>query len=142
MAETGSVEIKGLRELDLKLKSLGPKLGNRAVFAALNAGAEVIRKRAKENLSWTKRLKNEITKKRIKGKPGTAKIWVGPTRDGFYGLFLEFGTALRKRKSGGSTGQVSPRPWLRPAFDVAREKAVRVFAKRLGRKIEQLAKKR
>lgn len=52
---------------------------------------------------------------------------------------LEFGTAPRQRKNGGFTGQVKPRPFLRPALDTKGREAVDVILKIMRLNIETIA---
>ena len=72
---------------------------------------------------------------------GTVTMGVGPTRDGFYGMFHEFGWRLR---SGGSARLMSPQPFLRPAWDEKRTAVLKDFGtelwKALARTTRRLAK--
>ncbi len=142
MPVASGVTIKGLDKIQKKLKQLGPKLEKKALLSAANTGAEVIRKQAEQNVSWTRRLKKFIIKRRVKSPRGSVKIQIGASTDGFFGHFLELGTRVRKTAKGAGRGQVSPRPWLRPAFDNTKGKAVKVFGEKIWKKVKELAAKR
>lgn len=56
----------------------------------------------------------------------------------FHGWFMEMGTPVRKRKGGGSTGSVAPRPFLRPAYDERYERARAMAQQVLAQQLRQL----
>lgn len=132
----GSIRIEGLRELEIRLKQLPQRVAAKALYSALMAGAEVIRKdavnRAPED---TGKLKRNIVKRREKTLPGlSANVVVGVRKKGkrnnpqnaFYWRFFEFGTSRRPA-----------RPFLRPAFEAQKEEAVARIAGKLRQRIEQ-----
>lgn len=57
-------------------------------------------------------------------------LWLGPDTGHFYGQFHEFGTVHQ-----------SARPFLRPAWDAHKDKALDVFGRELGAAIERAARK-
>jgi HK97 gp10 family phage protein len=61
---------------------------------------------------------------------------LGGRRPWFYGLFVERGTGPRVQKTTGrSSGSMPARPFLRPAFDVRRREASRLFFESLKRRV-------
>jgi HK97 gp10 family phage protein len=131
-----SIRIDGLKELEIRLKRLPQKVAGKALFSALMAGAEVIRKdavnRAPED---TGKLKRNIVKRREKTRPGlSANVVVGVRAKGkkqdphnaYYWRYFEFGTSKRPA-----------RPFLRPAFETTKVEAVARIAAKLRQRIEQ-----
>lgn len=61
---------------------------------------------------------------------GVASVWIGirSKSKAFYALWVEYGTGARTRKSGGSTGVMPARPFLRPAVDESREQVLAAFS--------------
>lgn len=59
-----------------------------------------------------------------------AEVFIGPS--GISGLgahLIEFGTAPRHTKSGHYTGQVTPHPFMRPAWDATKYQALEIIKK-------------
>lgn len=59
-----------------------------------------------------------------------ASVWIGirSKSKAFHSLFVEYGISLKRvRKSGGSTGRMPARPFLRPAVDESRAEVVAAF---------------
>jgi hypothetical protein len=52
----------------------------------------------------------------------------------------EFGTAVRVRKDGSTTGYVAARPFMRPAVDSNRERVTKIIKEGITDKIEKQAK--
>ena len=121
--------ITGARELEKVLKRLPGKIGQKVLLSSLRPGATLIKKEAKIRApvkSGT--LRDEIVVRKEKG--GVVALRVGPTRDAFWGMFQEFGTIKQPA-----------RPWLRPAFDATKGKALDAVGKRLGKNVEKAAEK-
>lgn len=45
----------------------------------------------------------------------------------YYWRFLEFGTPQRHTKSGANRGLITPRPWVRPAFEARADAAIEAY---------------
>lgn len=160
MSEYGTVEIKGLKELDNNLKQLPLKIQKKVLRQAVRAGATIIRKEAKKNL---KRLtfkrstgtleKSLIIVKDKKSKPFWPIFGVGPDSKGWYGHLVEYGfyatgpkkkgvTYKASREKARAAGKHTPaKPWFRPAFDTTVKKVIEQIGKRLGMGIEREAAK-
>ena len=160
--------LTGAREMERVLKQLPVKVRGKVLASAARAGAQVVRKEAVSRLGGDKA--DIITRKvgaRDKNRPtfkGGVTIRVGPPAKKFFLLFREFGTASHElpkestRRRRGTTvladapsGEVfgasvqhpgqPPRPFLRPAFDQTKGKALAAIGKSMGRGIEREAKK-
>ncbi len=122
-------EFSGFDELERRLIKLGPAIGYREMFGALTLAGNIIRKRARatlEGLAGSGALAaGLIVRRRRTG----AEPWVqiGTSRQRFYGMFLEFGTA-----------HIAPKPFLRPAAEENQHEVVMRMAKHLRTRIEKL----
>lgn len=135
------IKVLGLDELARQLKTLPEKLAKNGLRAAVNAGAEVIRKDAANRAPVaTGRLKKAIYKKQIREKSNnnqqtffvgarSGKKYRQKNQDAYYWRFLEFGKA-----------KMPAQPFLRPAFDTNKTRAVEAIAKKLKQRIDELAK--
>jgi len=140
-----SVQIKvdGLRELGDAMRLLSSDVNGKISRAATMAGASAIRKLAAEKAPVdTGNLKRNVIVKRLppaeagmssmhivtvrKGKITKAQKKRG-LQDAFYARFVEFGTV-----------KMAPQPFLRPAFDQGKEKAVTAIVDRLRKRIDLL----
>lgn len=134
--------ISGFQEAERLLQQLPKAAENRVLQASTMAAARVIRKNVKAKAPRSKGKRSPASKKykrlsqnirvvrlkraRRRGQRG-ARI---DTKDGFWGLFLEFGTRHQQA-----------RPWFRPAVAEARGDAIDKLAEALGRGIEREADK-
>ena len=152
MLETrGQFRLEGVEELDQLLRKLPQKVGDKVMAGAVRAGANVIRKaasdlapvRAEETLrriNPAKKtgefrlpgfLKRNIIVQRIKAPDRkTVRFLIGPIREAYYGMFVEFGTRF-----------MSAQPFLRPAFDREKRNAVTKMGQHLGRSVLREARK-
>jgi HK97 gp10 family phage protein len=64
--------------------------------------------------------------KGAKGKDSFSQIFIGPTRDGYYGMFNEFGTK-----------KMAAQPFMRPAFDAGANQALATIKDNLVIEIEK-----
>lgn len=142
-----TVEVTGLSEVRAALQDLSKAVVGKALADAVRAGAAVIRdeakrrapvgsvphyvgRKAKGRLVKPGNLRRQIRMKRVRGDRLSATYKIGFTGLGFYGRFLEFGTA-----------KMSARPILRPAFESKKHEAVAVIKERLARNIERARKR-
>lgn len=133
---SSSIRIDGLKELEIRLKRLPQKVAGKALYSALMAGAEAIRKEAVSRAPEdTGKLKRNIVKRREKTRPElSASVVVGVRAKGkktdpqnaYYWRYFEFGTSKRPA-----------RPFLRPAFEAQKEEAVARIAAKLRQRIEK-----
>jgi len=148
MAEQ-QVQVHGLAELERKLKALPAEISGKGatgpLAAALREAISVIRDDAKARAPQgeTGRLKRAIkiardrNPKSTKGSPTELyHLGVDPgrkrndPRGAWWWWFVEAGTK-----------KMAARPYLRPAFDLRKDEAIRRFSQRLARRIELIEKK-
>ncbi|MBW9219265.1 HK97 gp10 family phage protein [Anoxybacillus sp. ST70] len=107
------LELHGMQELLRQLEQIGTE-AEQVKKDALLAGAEVIQQAASEKAPRdTGKLAENIVISDIK-EDGTVDI--GPDRDRFYGLFVEFGRKAGEKK-GRKYPKADPHPFLQPAFE-------------------------
>lgn len=114
-------KLEGMQELLKKLETLGNE-AEQVKQEALVAGAKVVQQAASQKAPRdTGKLAENIVISDIK-EDGTVDI--GPDRDRFYGLFLEFGTS-----------KMSARPFLQPAFEENKEQVQQKMADVIRREL-------
>jgi HK97 gp10 family phage protein len=151
------MEVKGLRELEIALRELPAEVERTVLRQALAAGARVVRDEARARVpvraeaslkgykirrsgflgQWARATKGRLPGflrasivSRVVRAGGGLVAKVGWTGDAFYGMFLEFGTS-----------RIAARPFLRPAFEAVKARAVAEIAAKLGPGIEKAAAK-
>lgn len=148
MAETVSVEVRGLRELGRQLAELQKDIQTKVARSAVSAGAQVIRKlaKAKAPASTSPALTPEVppgylrdsiiarrqTKSRktaeyavtVRHKGKRANLRKDGTNPYQVGIFNEFGTV-----------KMPARPFMRPAFEQGKQAALEQIQKRLRDRI-------
>ena len=142
----GGVEVKveGLADLRRKLRELPEKMDRRIVTDALRAGGQVVRAEAISRAPMAARPHKVGAKgKRRWVLPGNLKkairvssqkseffasVAVGVRGSAFYWRFLEFGTRF-----------IRPRPFMRQAFEISKEKALARIVERMKARIEAVA---
>lgn len=151
--------IKGAREIDELLKKLPVSVAKRVVGNAMRAGGRVVQREAKNRAPVGSdephpkygKLRDNIRVKTVaeRGKSTAIAVHIGAA---FWGFFLEFGTGVRRLKkarvlSDGTTvfgTEVAPiraQPFMRPAWDASKERALARIAKGLGDGIQREAVK-
>lgn len=145
-----SMRLEGAKELQDLLLRLPARVQKNAVNQAMRAGGAIVRDAAKADAPVGKRkgrkrfyvsrktgkrvqandygaLKKNIRVQKVRGTDGRYVVTDGSA---FWGMFYEFGT---KRQP--------PRPFLRPAFDRVREKALATVIRTIGPRIENEIRK-
>lgn len=142
-----TVKIEGLKEIEDALASAGPKLARSAVRKALHAGGQVFLNRAKTRApvlaqATPQRQPGELRdaiaevdrmdarKQRGRARIGLKYSKKGAQDPGVYGLFVEFGTK-----------NMPAQPYMRPAYDEAKQEAESVFTAEIRAGVLELAKK-
>lgn len=156
MAATVTVEVKGLRELGERLKALGLdfKKNSAIARATTNAGAQVIKKLAKQkapvsaasltpevppgylrdSIIVRRQRKSRLTSEHavtVRHKGAKANLRKDGTNPYQVGIYNEFGTVNQ-----------SPQPFMRPAFEQGKLQALEAMKKRLLQRIEKAEKGR
>jgi HK97 gp10 family phage protein len=140
MADSVTMDIQGLDELVKKMRELSPKLARNGLRAAVNAGAQVVKKEAASRVPVdTGALKRAVYAKQIRELSGDTQqtFYVAvrqgrreraKNRDGWHWRFIEFGTK-----------SMPARPFLRPALDVKKTEAAERIKTKLIERIEKIA---
>lgn len=134
--------VHGFKEADKLLAQLPQNIEHRVLQKATKEAAKEIKKEAIKAAPRSRGKQSKASKKykklfkniriviskvaRKKGRRG-ARIDTG---DGFWGLFLEFGTV-----------HMAARPWFRPAIERSKNNAIKVLKTELGKGIEKEATK-
>lgn len=137
-----TIRVHGLKELGESMRGLSEDVRRKVARAATNAAAQVVRKAAVGNIVkspsvQTGNLKRNVITKRIPETSLTSEHIVTVRqgrvtkkqkerglRDAYYARFVEFGTV-----------KMPAEPFLRPAFDSNKMKAVNAMADRLRARI-------
>ena len=154
-----NIDIKGLRELKLKLQQLQPKVEKSVTKKALRQGVNVFTAAARALAPVkTGSLRKSIKTKSLRGKPGVPVFATYTTSK--YAHLVERGTSQHLiqagTKRGVDTGKKvlanggiiygksvnhpgsKMRPFMRPAFDENTDKAIEVFRQTLADNIKDL----
>jgi HK97 gp10 family phage protein len=101
------VKVFGVAELRRNLAALPPDVAKFALTVACREAAEVLRARMEETVPRDEGTlaASLAVQYRKPTKKLSQRYLVGPTRRGFYGYYLEWGTRF-----------IAARPWMRPAF--------------------------
>ncbi len=147
----GSVEVKGLREIERKLLSMERKVARKVVRRGLRKGAKVVLTAVKRNVPVRSgRLKRSLKVRSMKRqRKGSHAIGVGAAGgDGFYGAFVALGHKIGKRRGGrktrgqgGRRGKVRARPFLRLSVLQVGDAAKRTAIEEIRSGIEAEARK-
>ncbi|QXE85968.1 HK97 gp10 family phage protein [Geomonas nitrogeniifigens] len=139
--KTGTIEIKGLAELEKRLQALPDKLAKNVLTRALRAGAAVFRDEAKRIApkDTGEMARDIMLKKPRKGNGLEYQVYVrsgkksrmagkkrNVDRDSFYWRFVEFGTA-----------KMAAKPFMRPAFEAKRQEAIEKVRESLAANIDK-----
>jgi HK97 gp10 family phage protein len=149
MPDVMTVKISGLDQIDRKLRSMPLGVARRLLRQAMRSAATIWRDemqiRAPRGATEV-RTKSGIIKKypgflaehiRIQvgansDLEGYAKV--GPARAAFWGMFLEFGTGPRHKKSGAYSGVMPAHPFIRASYESKASAVLDKFVEE-GRKI-------
>jgi len=152
MAQTVTVEIQGLRELDAKLKKMGSRMARRSAGRATGKAAKVIKDAAKRQVIAnpsveTGSLLGAIVSKKLpkretpdtaahivtvrvrESKRATKRANRRKQKTAPYANIVEFGSV-----------KMAAEPFLRPAFDSQGRAAQDVMVDTLRREVEEAAK--
>ena len=129
------MKVEGGDKLARRLQMLAEETARKHMREAALEGAEVIRVEAAEKAPRkTGTLAEDIQKEIKKQTKSRVEIHVGPGKKGWYGRLVEEGHAIVRDKK--VVGHVSPKPFLRPAFDEKTDEAQNVIAAELRRRLK------
>lgn len=129
------MKVEGGDKLARRLQMLAEETARKHMREAALEGAEVIRVEAAEKAPRkTGTLAEDIQKEIKKQTKSRVEIHVGPGKKGWYGRLVEEGHAIVRDKK--VVGHVSPKPFLRPAFDEKTDEAQDVIAAELRRRLK------
>lgn len=135
-----TAEVEGMAALERRMRGLEPKLAKSALRAAVNAGAQVIKKEAKslapidtgklsKRAIYVQRSRRGSSRSREEYKVAVrlGKKDQEKSRDAFYWWYIEFGTKF-----------LAARPFMRPAFEKMKFVAVEKIKAKLLEKLDKL----
>ena len=136
------VSIEGQRQIVRKLNVLADEVAKLHLEAATLEGAEVIRKAIEDKAPKGESgfLKSHILKEVDPENTRRNKVTVsiGPHKEAFYALFVEFGHALvrgSRKATRKVIGSVPPHPFMRPAFDESKRRVRQTILLALKRRL-------
>jgi HK97 gp10 family phage protein len=148
-----TVEIKGLREIGERMRTLSADMAGKVAVAATSAGATVIKKRA---VQLAPVAQEEVTAHgrdgtKVKVPPGNLKknIVVRKVPKRQLTMTSEHAVAIRGGRKYGyasnygskqefGTVKMTPSPFLRPAFEQEKENAVAALKKKLIERLDKI----
>lgn len=142
MAETITIQVEGLKELNAALQALPEELRAGPLRRAVSAAAQVVQEQAWVNAPIDEgTLRRAIYRARDKeNSSAVQETYIVGVRygrryrrrrmDAWYWRFLEFGTS-----------RMPADPFLRPAFDATHDRQIEALRARLARAIELAAAK-
>lgn len=151
------MQLTGFKELAAAMRELPEKVARNGLRAAVNAGATVIKKEAIVKAPQdTGALKANLYQKQVREKSGPMQqtFYVGVRR----GVAKYANTAANRRsgkagkayKNDGSTwywrlvefgtSKMAAQPFLRPAYEIKKEEAVKAIGAKLDERIQKHAK--
>lgn len=120
-----NIQVTGIDQMIRRLNQLGTG-ASRAENKALHAGADVLKATMERNApgpsnkTGRPHLRDNIVKGRIRTQKGEKFIQVGPGKQTFWSVFLEFGTT-----------KMAPQPFVERSVDEAGQQVLRVMARTL-----------
>ncbi|HYF69088.1 MAG TPA: hypothetical protein VD884_13185 [Ohtaekwangia sp.] len=122
------MRVTGAKEIDAVLKGLPLQVSDRVLQAAFSDAANrTLVPAAKslapkgETLNLTESIGVTKEPARTLVNRAVGQIQVGPRRKGkykgFHGHWFEYGTTVRETKSGANRGNITPDPFMEPAFN-------------------------
>jgi len=124
MAGQFSVTVKGADDILQRLKELGAKAMPETQQAVAEAAKIIQDEAATRVRKRTGTLAQSITisesKRKVRKAPGEASVFIGPSKEGYYGLFLELGTS-----------KMPAYPFLVPALKASKARVKEAIAREL-----------
>lgn len=143
MAQMIEVKIQGLEGIEEKLRSAGTKLAAKALRRALRVGGNVLRDeiRARTPVETGILRKNVKLRVSVSAKREESIAKVGFGRQTVVARAVELGHRQLTHKKQGKkqVGQVPAHPFIRPAFEAAKQKAIDAFAQTIREALPVIA---
>lgn len=143
-------ELEGAKELAANLRKLPERLQKSTVDRALKKVAQPIADDAESRIegqsAWVARkvaVSTQLSRRQRRGAPkpkGERQVYVGVRPHPLAHLF-EFGSGPRYTKGGAYRGMMQPTPFLRPAWDHGRNRALDDLGRIMGQEIEAAARR-
>lgn len=148
------MQLVGAKELEANLRKLPERLAKNTIDRGLlkvgqpiadDAAARAPRGDGKPvalhtKLAVSKTLSKRQRRQSRRKRPGERIVYIG-VRPSPVAHLIEFGTGPRYTQAGAYRGMVKPNPFMRPAWDAGKYKALDDFGKILGREIEKSAER-
>jgi HK97 gp10 family phage protein len=140
----------GFDELEKMLGQLAKSMSKTVMKNALKKAAVPIRDEAIQNapggptgnLKKGIKISTQLTRRQRRyRKLGEAEVFVGTAPPAYHGHLVEFGTIEREWKSGKSTGRMTGKPFLRPAWDAKKGAALKILQIEVWRELEKAARR-
>ncbi len=139
------IDVKGLAEIQQALKALPETVQHRVMSAANYAAAKPMVEKEKSLVAVdTGLLRSSIGAVKLSQKLTTVgAVRVGPRqkKGGNHGHLVEFGTRLRKNKSGANRGYMPKLPFAKPAFDQTKTQVENSLGTQLGKSMVRTMRK-
>lgn len=124
-------EFEGQKELIENMKSLSDELRMNVKHEAIMGAANFLKGESERRVPVrTGKLKENIIIQKVEDSEIVTEVKVGPSRDGFYGAMVEYGTKNMKAQ-----------PYMRPAFDENEERVEKIVAEKIREGIEKAVMK-
>lgn len=145
------MRVTGAKEIDNVLRGLPLQVTDKVLQNSFADAAKPLVQAAKSlapkgetlNLSNSIGVTKEPAKTLVNRAVG--QIQVGPQRKGKYkgyaGHLIEFGTTVRETKSGANRGNVTPDPFMEPAFNQTKGQVENRINDSIGRKLSAFMKR-
>ncbi len=146
---TIGIQVVGVPELQAQLTRMGNTAGGGPLMEAVKAGALLVQNAAKQKVPKRTRTLSRSIATTIEREGDAVVALIGPSEP--YGKYIEYGTGRYAEGGNGrrtpwvyrgpngryyTTEGMKPRPYMRPALDENREKAIkemeRVFRRMIG----------
>lgn len=123
--------VKNLDKIESKVqRKILRKAGKEAMTPVLEEAKRRVPVRYTGNLKKSLWLKLSTSRGRVHAT-------VSPARpQGAHGHLIELGTRVRRTKKGAYRGKVYPRPFLRPAYDLHKNRALDIFGREVWRGVK------
>lgn len=146
------VTFHGAKELDEALTQLPRSVAKSVLIKAMKNAGKPIADHARSlapvdegRLAESIDVRQTLTRRQRRGRSrrGAAAIFIGPTFPmGRHGHLVEFGTGPRyHKKTGKYVGMMSARPFLRPAWDSGRSRALDILRAEIWRELAAAARR-